>query len=65
MSIDTRFRSVLRQYSRPSWHAKDLLSLLRCLFLTVCAVIGGAEGYQEDEGFPARFIFPGFNPGTV
>ena len=49
MSVDalfTRFFSEIHDNRQP---AKNLLSFYDVLFLTVCAVIGGAQGWRTSK----------------
>ena len=61
MSIDAVFAQFFDNIHDPRQHAKIYYPFYDVLFLTVCAVIGGAEGWEDIEDF-GEVHLPGFNP---
>ncbi len=62
MFIDAFFAQFFDDIPDPSQHAKIYYPFYDVLFLTVCAVIGGADGWEDIEDFgEVQFIFLGFN----
>ncbi len=51
MSIDAVFAQFFDNIHDPRQHAKIYYPFYDVLFLTVCAVIGGAEGWEDIEDF--------------
>ncbi len=49
MSIDAVFAQFFDNIHDPRQHAKIYYPFYDVLFLTVCAVIGGAEGWEDIE----------------
>lgn len=61
MSIDAVFAQFFDDIPDPRQHAKIYYPFYDVLFLTVCAVIGGADGWEDIEDF-GEVHLPGFNP---
>ncbi|EOY66680.1 ISAs1 family transposase, partial [Klebsiella pneumoniae] len=51
MSIDAVFAQFFDDIPDPRQHAKIYYPFYDVLFLTVCAVIGGADGWEDIEDF--------------
>jgi predicted transposase YbfD/YdcC len=51
MSIDAVFAQFFYNIPDPRQHAKIYYPFYDVLFLTVCAVIGGADGWEDIEDF--------------